>query len=354
MKQTEYKVKIVLGAFLLGMLLTSLYVPSSLGYESEGEIIKVSPDGKGYIQEISEGKYLLHMEGTPYEMGYQQGFLDPYSVASICNPDWMFHIVYSRIPVSDPDMKRAIFMQVLDYNRLSSEVGSVISTEILMELSAKPDDDLYTLVYKVLEIAQLLAIHNSQYTPPEFLEEMRGVADGCSDAGYPVSYHDVLLLNMGMDAMLTILYPIMIDLIAQSHSCAGFIAQGEATKNGHTIMGRHWQFTPVILSETFKVMEYVPNRGNRFIATSSAGFVGVTSGMNEKGLGIGMNSVVSADVDPANYGMGVILMTRYIMQYCNQLGEAIDFISNTLRGCSWNIGIGDGRNGQTGAEENEL
>jgi hypothetical protein len=126
------------------------------------------------------------------------------------------------------------------------------------------------------------------------------------------------------------------------------VAQGASTIGGHTIMGRHWQFTSYILHEEMMFMEFVPNNGYSFLSTSTPGFVGVTSAMNDQGLGIGNDMVPAQDCDPANFGMGTLLTCRYIMQYTNQLSAAINHIKYSTRGVSWIYGIGDGRNGETG------
>jgi hypothetical protein len=161
------------------------------------------------------------------------------------------------------------------------------------------------------------------------------------------------MLNMGMDALLALAYPVVepllfwLDLFSFL-SCSGFVAQGAATVDGRTIMGRHWQFSSYVTSDHMLLMEVIPDSGNAFISTTCAGFVGVTSAMNIQGLGIGNDMVPARDCDPDQFGMGTLLTSRYVMQYCNQLSEAISFISGSQRGCSWIYGLGDGRNGETG------
>jgi hypothetical protein len=326
--------------------------PTSAIKSASGTIIAYSPDGKGYIMEIDNGKYLLHMEGTPYEMGYQQGYLGPTSVSRLASQDWFKGVVMNLLDAPEWILE-IIMSDVMSYNRLTDEVGSVVDDATLQQLSAQSGDDLDTLLDKMFALCRILVDHNTQYVPQEFLDEIQGVADGCTDAGYPVPYEDVLLLNMGMDAMLALCYPVVepylfwMDLFAFL-SCSGFIAQDDATVNGNTIMGRHWQFTSDVLYEEMLMMEYVPNSGNRFLSTSAPGFVGITSAMNEQGLGIGNDMVPAQDCNPANFGMGTLLTCRYVMQYTNQLSEAINFIQNSVRGVSWIYGIGDGRNGETG------
>ena len=338
----------------VNLILVILLIPSfgMINRASANPIIAYSPDGKGYIEELNTGKQLIHMEGSPYEMGYQQGYLDPVSVTRLASVDWFKAVVMNLLDADDWILE-FIMKDVLDYDRLIDEVGSVVDEPTIAAVAAQSGDDLDMLLDKLFSLCRVLIAYNTIYVPQEFLDEIQGVADGATDAGYPVSYEDVLLLNMGMDAMLALAYPVIepylfwMDLFSFL-SCSGYVAQDAATTDGHTIMGRHFQFTTYVTHEEMSLMEFCPDNGNRFLSTNCAGFVGVSSGMNDQGLGIGNDMVPAQDCDPANFGMGTLLTARYVMQYTNQLSEAINFITTNTRGCSWIYGIGDGRNGETG------
>jgi len=321
---------------------------------TQGQIVAWSPDGRGYLKEIGSNKFLMHIEGTPYEMGYQQGYLGARSVSRLATEDWFKAVVLNLLEA--PDWILLLIMyQIMDYNRLVDVVGSVVDHYTLWVLSAKLGDDLDTLLNKMFILCRMLVNVNIQYVPPEFLEEIQGVVDGCNDApgDYFVTHEDVLMLNMGMDAMLALAYPVIepylpwMDLFAFL-SCSGFVVQGAGTTKEQTIMGRHWQFTSYVLHEEMMIIEYVPNYGHRFVSTTAPGFVGVTAAMNDQGIGIGNDMVPAQDCNPARFGMGTLFTCRYVVQYTSQLSEAISFISNSIRGVSWIYGIGDGRNGETG------
>jgi hypothetical protein len=113
-------------------------------------------------------------------------------------------------------------------------------------------------------------------------------------------------------------------------------------------MGRHWQFSSYVLYEEMMMIEYYPDVGYKFISTSAPGFVGLTSAMNERGVGIGQDMVPAQDCDPANYGMGTLFTARYVAQAAAGYDEAINIITSNLHGCSWIYGIGDGLYGTTG------
>ena len=344
----KFKEKLVIIILILAIS-PFLIIPNVM---ASAPIIAYSPDGQGYIQEIGPNKYLMHLEGNSYEMGYQQGYLGPTSVSRLASQEWFEAVVMNLLDAPEWILT-FIMSDVMDYNRLVSEVGSVVDSGTLAQLAAQSGDSLETLLNKMFNLCRLTVEHNTQYVPQEYLDEIQGVADGCTAAGYPVSYEDVLLLNMGMDAMLALTYPVVepylfwLDLFSFL-SCSGFVVKGQGTVGGHTIMGRHWQFTSYVLHEEMMFMEFVPDSGYSFLSTSCPGFVGITSAMNDQGLGIGNDMVPAQDCDPANFGMGTLLTCRYIMQYKNQLSTAIDHIKNSVRGVSWIYGIGDGRSGETG------
>ena len=312
----------------------------------------VATYGDGYLEEIAPGKYKMHLEGDFYEMGFQQGYLGGDSASRLASEDWFKSIVTGMLGASDAILLM-VLGDILDYNRLVDVVGSVVDESTLQAVKFVWWDDLDSALNKLLALCRVLVTHNSQYAPAELLLECQGVADGSTAAGYPITYDDVLLLNMGMDALLALAYPVVepllfwLDLFSFL-SCAGYVAKGSATSNGHVIMGRHYQFSSYVLHEEMMMIEYYPDVGYKFLSTSAPGFVGLTAAMNEMGVGIGQDMVPAQDCDPANYGMGTLFMCRYIAQAAAGYYEAINLVTSNLHGCSWIYGIGDGLYGTTG------
>jgi hypothetical protein len=206
----------------------------------------------------------------------------------------------------------------------------------------------------LLALVLMIAKNNLKYVPQALIEEMRGVADGATAAGYPTSFDNVLILNMAFDAILSIVYPIItpllpiLEALGIFHMCNAFVAHGSATSNGDTIMGRDFMFNAAVFSEVALLIEQDPDSGNKFVSTTAPGFVGVTAAMNEKGLGIGMDMCPSVDCTPAEFGMGCLLTARYVIQNADELSEAVNIIKNSKRGVSWIYPIGDGRGSEVG------
>lgn len=123
---------------------------------------------------------------------------------------------------------------------------------------------------------------------PEIIEMMRGMADGATAAGYPLSYSDVLLMNN--DARIptpTSIYPLCAeDEELPGELCSSWSAWGNST-NGSLICGNccDVRFLPMVAIVAF------PDVGNRFISvTNHAGQLAGTFSMNSKGVFIGRSS----------------------------------------------------------------
>lgn len=305
--------------------------------------ITYSPDGKGYLKEIGPQKFLLHVEGSSYEMGYQHGFLCAENVSKMTSDEYFVNFMAEFVGVEGDGLLEA-FIGVELFIAL---FGSIIDPEIIEEIFYAVDNELTEfLLAFFIYLCQL----NLKYVPNEFIEEMQGVADGATDAGYETRFENVLLLNMAFDLVLSFYYPIMTPISFFSdlfHACNAYVAHGSATVDGRTIMGRDYMF----LSDAYHdvlLLEQVPDNGNAFVSTQAPGFVGVTAAMNSKGIGIGIDMCYAMDCTPADFGMGSALTARYVTQYANELSEAVSIIKNSKRGVSWIYTIGDGRGSEIG------
>ncbi|MEM0358629.1 MAG: C45 family peptidase [Candidatus Hadarchaeales archaeon] len=275
------------------------------------DLSPLTPLKGGRLENVG-GKYLLRVEGSPYEMGYQHGYLLAKGVQRMT--------------------KEFIYAVVESYG-------------IPREL---------TDLLKPLIIAMCHA--NEKFVPKEFREEMKGIVDGANDYGNlylenweNLSYEDVLLLNLGFDILLSIAYPIITPLLPLEKvgisplSCDGFVVKNRATADGKARMGRNFMFTAKVFSEEALLIEHVPSKGKRFVSVTAPGFVGVTSAMNEEGLAIGMDMVPAMNTHPAVVGMGCLLLARKVVQYSRTLEEAVWTIKKAVRGTPWLYIIGDGK-----------
>ncbi len=289
-------------------LVFALLVCFAISTASGFEIVKVKQCGKGYIADLGNGKYLMHLEGDPYEMGYQQGCLAPEAV-----------------------------------QRMTKEfVKSVLEGYDI------PED----MIPGLIKLGKEVAKENERYIPSEFIEEMKGIADGARDRGYDVSYEDVLLLNLGFDVVLSVAYPIATPIVAwqdkEGIACDGFVAMDDATSDGRVLMGRSFMFNPKIFHEVAMLIEQYPDRGHRFVSVSAPGFVGVTAAMSSAGIAVGMDMVPAMNTKPFVSGMGCLLTARQVVQYADELSDAVNMIKGSKRGVPWLYIIGDGQGREKG------
>ncbi len=272
--------KIVMASIFSVLLLTAFFTePSSSAItnfdcklKSNRNSNAIARHGEAYLENVS-GLLILHLKGTPYEMGYQNGFL----------------------------LKEHIQASIQYHNQRMTDMG--YSYEYMINCS------------KAME----------PYVPQEYIEEMQGLADGAS-----VNYTDVLLSQI--DA----------DLPGRGWTgCSGFAIFGNATIDGHLYHGRNLD-SPLLPPPSGLITVYEPESGGAFFNIGHFGIIGADIGMNKKGISLGLE--FSSSHDTTLDGMPILFILRRVLQYSNNLVEAISIINQTSRTTGWNIILGNGKN----------
>ncbi len=179
--------------------------------------------GAGWLEEIN-GYPVLHLKGTPYEMGYQHGALLKESVTS--------------------NMHRIL---TLEAGQTLVKFGPV---------SLKPKD----------AIQSIIAIQ-AKFVPQKYYDEIAGLA-----AGSGLDPHDAKMANF----------------IPELFHCSGFAISGSATKDGTLYHGRVLDYAiDWGLQEHAVIIVAEPNGSIPFVNVSYAGFVGSVTGMNAEHVAIG-------------------------------------------------------------------
>lgn len=149
------------------------------------------------------------------------------------------------------------------------------------------------------------ALAGARDLPDAVVEELKGMSKTCG-----VPYEDLLAFNKYGD-----------DDMAQ-HACTCFAAAGDATENGRAISSKNRD-----LNNRQVMFLVVPENGYSFIGMMSAGALGVSQGINEKGVGIGHTWMpVPEYYEP---GYSPFLVNQLVLEQAADAYEAISVIEST-------------------------
>ncbi|HEX9124024.1 MAG TPA: C45 family peptidase [Actinomycetota bacterium] len=133
---------------------------------------------------------------------------------------------------------------------------------------------------------------------PTTLPELEGIAEGAR-----LHPDDLLALNVRTE--------VMFGLGLRTKECTAVVALPDATSDGHTIVAQNWDWKPDV-RETCVLLASAPDDGPAFLTLVEAGLLAKT-GMNEAGIGLATNALVS-DRDQGKPGVPYHVILRRILQ----------------------------------------
>jgi isopenicillin-N N-acyltransferase-like protein len=166
---------------------------------------------------------------------------------------------------------------------------------------------------------------------PELFEEIRGVASG---SGFEVA--EILALNARSEIGLS---SRIVD------GCTAFAAFDSATQDNATILCQNWDWR-ASQREAFVVLKIERPGKPDITMLTEAGIIGKI-GFNSRGLGVCLNAIVTAELDPRGTPLHVIL--RGILESRN-LGEAIETVARTPIASAANFLVAQDRAGAVDIE----
>lgn len=254
-----------------------------------------SPDGKGY-RFLKDGWTYLHIEGAPYERGYQHGYLMAPELAEVKNT--LQYITYH-----DTGME-------LDYFNNAAR-----------DMFLKNIND-------------------------EFIAEMQGIAAGAQAAGTDISFEEILGWNAYKELTgywwPTVKSEAYKKMEIETESCSAFIATGDYTKDRGIVIA-HSTWTPFERAHLFDLItDVVPDNGNRILMQTAPGLLDSSTDflVTDAGFIITETTINSfnqymSNMSPAFYRL------RNAAQYAQSLDEFVTIMNDNRSGGfanSWLVG----------------
>ncbi|MBI3881402.1 MAG: hypothetical protein HY301_15230 [Verrucomicrobia bacterium] len=230
--------------------------------------------GKSWLGERN-GLPVVFVKGTPFEIGYTHGALT----------QKMIH-------------------------RLEDDFVAMIHEYV-------PDE------WKVRVLKNYICYRNRHLTdqvPLNYRQEIFGTVLGCPDQRPEEGpfYHRMLNYHAAHD----ISYMMIDNPLVSRAGCTAFGAWGGATRDGHLLTGRNfdWEAAECFGRDRVVVM-CEPDGGIPFISLSWAGMTGVLSAMNRAGVSVTINGAPSSL--PGETATPVAMVARDVMEKAHNLAEAL-------------------------------
>ncbi len=259
--------------FVIGVLCAGFYFWL---YPTRGPQESVNV-GKAFLEEV-EGTKVLHLKGTPYEMGFQRGVL-----------------------LKDT-IRRSLerFDELLELAK--KEVG-------LPKFAAK----------LILDVAWRLC---SPHIPIRYARELEGIADGAG-----VNLQDLRRVHV-------------VSVITE-RGCSSFAVWGKATVDGKMYHGRNFDWIMEAgIQDTAVTFCYEPQGLNSFISVGYACAIGVLSGINNRKVSIAQIGATNKDrrID----GIPLEFLLRQILEEASTLDQVTEIIKKARHTVGYNYVIADG------------
>ena len=158
--------------------------------------------------------------------------------------------------------------------------------------------------------------------PAAYQMEIYGMTRGCPDPHPEMgpAFHRVLNYHAAQD----ISYMLMNSPLLRG-GCTGFAAWNTATRDGHLLVGRNfdWEPAPVFDQERLVII-CEPDEGIPFISLAWAGMAGCVSAMNREGLAVFVNGAPSQL--PGDGATPTCIVARDVAQHARTIAEAAEII----------------------------
>ncbi len=244
----------------------------------------------------AEGRSLLYLEGSPFELGYANARLT--------------------------------------HDLLAFQEKSLIDT-----VEAK-----FPSLLKRIGLGLLVLVNNRNlpdYVQPEYALEILGLSQGGPEDQYGYlgpRYHRILNYHAAHDISHWVWdKPVL--------GCTAFAARGAASLDGGLLVARNFDWEAGEHFDRNKVIAlYRPEAGLAFLSVSWPGMAGAVTGINAERIFCSVNGAHSEQ--RSNIGRPVSLVVREVLQYAQDLEQAIEIVAGAEIFVSDSYLIADGETGE--------
>ena len=269
-------------SLLLTLFFCSCFCPS-VSHATQPQRKLIATQGRGYLETV-DGYRVLHLKGTPQEMGYQHGVLMGKAVNE--NIDFLLTQGFNSF------LKGGV-----DPNASDSALATLQMT-----------------------IANILNSTFRDKVPQRFVTEMKALADGALMPEWKV---------------------MAANLIPELFHCSGFALLKEATAESKLYHGRILDYGVGIKLQDHAVLIIQEPQGKiPFVNVSYAGFIGSVTGMNNRQISIG--EMGGAGQGKWN-GIPMSFLVRMVLEDAQTLQQAMDIFKNNPRTCHYYYVIADAK-----------
>ena len=276
-----------------------------------------------------QGYIYVHIEGPPYQRGYQHGYL---LYAEIIDMMYRWSNIIHNCPV------------------------------IIKYLPIPTNSSKYEkLSYAWWESCRREAMKIFwPYYPEEYREEIKGIADGVKARGEKfygrdVTYEDILTLNEMYELMTILTNPVKRIHVAHdiahgiakffpqlqgkeiyfnfapNEHCNGFAAVGNATKDGNIVISDSvwcggWWYTYYIAQRWNVILDIEPDKGHRILIATSPGYIWSDEDYWQNDAGLAMIETTFIQGYFKLRGIPLAIRARMAMQYGNNIDDVISYL----------------------------
>lgn len=198
---------------------------------------------------------------------------------------------------------------------------------IYLDIFKHKGSDKDTVYKQATEFLSLIEDENREYA-----EEMKGIAEGSG-----LSIEDITILNARYEVMYSA-FKEAADEINEDNpdACTAYGIQNSLSEKGHTYVGQNWDWTPKL--ETF-ILDVRRDDGPNHVAMTEAGIVGGKIGVNEEGLAMTLNGLVTEHDGENPFQKPYHVRFREVLD-SERMDSAIESMIAKDRACSANVIIG--------------